>query len=121
MTAILPDMVIKVTENLRDSLQIEKLKQREETVKPFNTTNSYSNKALNSNDDSDPSRGLEMENLTAKKKQFEYEEPTPVRLFILPSTSSVSVASSSKLKSSASRLRNNINKTKVINTDIARF
>ena len=109
MTAILPDMVIKVSENLRDQHKIRKIRLREEleTVNS-KTNNAFINETLNYND-SDNSR--------ERMKQFEYEEPTPVRLFILPSSASNSTNSSFKQNSN----RNNLGNTKVTNTDISRF
>ena len=56
MTAILPDFVIKVTENLRDAEKIRKIRQREEnsvkftaTSIPLKTINNPNNLTYNSN------------------------------------------------------------------------
>jgi hypothetical protein len=101
VTAILPDFILKVSENLKDTERIRKLRLGElETVK-FNTINTNLT-FINSNNNI----------LTTNRETKSLESndtSTPVRVFIVPSTPSVTTANK------------RINKTKVLNSDIERF
>ena len=101
VTAILPDFILKVSENLKDTERIRKLRLGElETVK-FNTINTNLT-FINSNNNI----------LTTNRETKSLESndtSTPVRVFIVPSTPSVTTANK------------RINKTKVLNADIERF
>ena len=101
VTAILPDFILKVSENLKDTERIRKLRLGElETVK-FNTINTNLT-FINSNNNI----------LTTNRETKSLESndtSTPVRVFIVPSTPSVMTANK------------RINKTKVLNSDIERF
>ena len=66
VTAILPDLVIKVWENLYD---VKKIVERHELFNPGISPNAYTNNAFDYTDSSD---SLEMKN-------FKYEEFFPVR------------------------------------------
>lgn len=114
-------MVLKVSENLRDSEQIRKIRLNElESVRyiknntnltnnsNYNSDNLYTNNREKKQLEYDDETSLSTNN-TAKLKN---DSPTPVRLFILPSLSSSSSITTNKSK---------LHKTKVVNTDINRF
>ncbi len=94
ITAILPDIVIKVSENLKDAEKIRRIKLRElDSVK---NTNSIPNATKNTNINLTQNINSN-NNKQAKMKLSEYEEetnlngrgsPTLVRIFHLPSEDS---------------------------------
>ncbi len=101
VTAILPDFILKVSENLKDTERIRKLRLGEQETVKFNTINTNLT-FINSNNNI----------LTTNRETKSLESndtSTPVRVFIVPSTPSVMTANK------------RINKTKVLNSDIERF
>lgn len=101
VTAILPDFILKVSENLKDTERIRKLRLGEQETVKFNTINTNLT-FINSNNNI----------LTTNRETKSLESndtSTPVRVFIVPSTPSVTTANK------------RINKTKVLNSDIERF
>ena len=86
LTAIVPDLVIKAAENLRDSEKIKKIKQKEkENAVRFNDTNINrinTNDSSKINDDSQAiqqkEQNLESENTKKKKSEPFVSEQQPV-------------------------------------------